>query len=59
MYGRNGDGIGATESHVAEQPLTLTYQPDRGELMGQAAYDVPAEICEANLAGRFTAHPAD
>jgi hypothetical protein len=50
---------GATEAHVAETPLYLTYQAELVELMGQAPYDVLAEICEANLAGRFTAHPAD
>jgi hypothetical protein len=49
---------GATEAHVAETALYITYGPELIELMGQPAYDVLAEICEANLAGRFTAHPA-
>jgi hypothetical protein len=50
---------GATEAHVAEQPLYITYGPELVALMGQPAYDVLAEICETTLAGRFTAHPAD
>lgn len=49
---------GATEAHVAADALYVTYKPELVELMGQSSYDVLAEICEANLAGRFTAHPA-
>ncbi|HWA67489.1 MAG TPA: hypothetical protein VG899_14100 [Mycobacteriales bacterium] len=50
---------GATEAHVGEEPVYVSNAPELIELMGQPAYDVLAEICEANLAGRFTAHPAD
>jgi hypothetical protein len=49
---------GASEAHVGAEPLYISYGPELIELMGQASYDVLAEICEANLAGRFTAHPA-
>jgi hypothetical protein len=49
---------GASEAHVANDALYITYKPELVELMGQAAYDVLAEICESTLAGRFTAHPA-
>ena len=50
---------GATEAHVASDALYLTYKAELIALMGQAPYDVLAEICETTLAGRFTAHPAD
>ncbi len=50
---------GATEAHVGADRLYLTYRPELVELMGQPAYDVLAELCEAALAGTAPAHPAD
>jgi hypothetical protein len=50
---------GAEEAHVANDPLYITYGPELIALMGKPGYDLLAEICEATLAGRFTAHPAD
>jgi len=51
---------GATEAHVAPDPLYKTYGPELAELMGKAAYDVLAEMCERALAGpRIAPHPAD
>ena len=49
---------GASEAHVAPDPLYITYAPELIAMMGQPAYDILAEICETTLAGRFTAHPA-
>jgi hypothetical protein len=51
---------GATEAHVAPDPLYKTYGPELIELMGQLAYDVLVGLCEQALAGpRLAPHPAD
>jgi hypothetical protein len=51
---------GATEAHVAPDPLYKTYGPELVELMGKPAYDVLAEMCEQALAApRIAPHPAD
>ena len=51
---------GATEAHVAPDPLYKTYGPELSELMGKPAYDVLVEMCEKALAGpRIAPHPAD
>jgi hypothetical protein len=50
---------GATEAHVAPEPLYIGYRPELVELMGQEAYDVLAGICEQALTARVAVHPAD
>lgn len=50
---------GATEAHVAAEPLYLGYGPELIELMGQPAYDVLVGLCEQALAARVAVHPAD
>jgi hypothetical protein len=50
---------GATEAHVAADPLYLGYGPELIELMGRSAYDVLAGICEQALKSRIAIHPAD
>jgi hypothetical protein len=51
---------GATEAHVAPDPLYVTYGPELAELMGKAAYDQLVELCEKAIATRSIApHPAD
>jgi hypothetical protein len=51
---------GATEAHVAPDPLYVTYGPELAELMGKAAYDLLVELCEQALKGpRLAPHPAD
>jgi hypothetical protein len=51
---------GATEAHVAPDPLYKTYGPELTELMGKAAYDVLVEMCETAMkAPRIAPHPAD
>jgi hypothetical protein len=52
---------GNTEAHTAFEPVYVSYRPELVELMGQAAYDLLAEQCEAHLASRrpFAPHPAD
>jgi hypothetical protein len=50
---------GATEAHVAAEPLYLGYGPELIELMGQPAYDVMAGLCEQALTARVAVHPAD
>ena len=51
---------GATEAHVAPDPLYKTYGPELAELMGKAAYDLLVELCEQALKGpRVAPHPAD
>ena len=51
---------GATEAHVAPDPLYVTYGPELTELMGKKAYDIPVEKCEVALASKSVApHPAD
>jgi hypothetical protein len=51
---------GATEAHVAPDPLYVTYGPELMELMGKPAYDLLVEMCEQSLAGpRVAPHPAD
>lgn len=68
-YDRRGWGAGghdlnwwctsATEAHVAAEPLFVGYRPELVELMGQAAYDVLAGLCEQALTARVAVHPAD
>jgi hypothetical protein len=69
-YDRRGWGVGghdlkwwctgATEAHIAPDPLYKTYGPELIELMGQQAYDVLVGLCEQALAGpRLAPHPAD
>lgn len=50
---------GATEAHIAAEPLYLGYGPELIELMGQPAYDVLVGLCEQALAARVAVHPAD
>ena len=52
---------GNTEAHTAFEPVYVSYRPELVELMGQAAYDTLAELCEAHLASRrpLALHPAD
>ena len=52
---------GNTEAHTAFDPVYVSYQPELVELMGQAAYDTLAELCEAHLSAkhRVALHPAD
>jgi hypothetical protein len=50
---------GATEAHVAAEPLYLGYGPELAELMGKPAYDVLVGFCEQALANRVAVHPAD
>jgi hypothetical protein len=50
---------GATEAHIAADPLYLGYGPELVELMGRSAYDVLAGICEQALKSRIAIHPAD
>jgi hypothetical protein len=50
---------GATEAHVATEPLYLTYGPELVDLMGRPAYDVLVELCEEALKSRVAVHPAD
>jgi hypothetical protein len=50
---------GATEAHVAPDPLYVTYGPELAELMGKKAYDVLVEFCETALSSkRIAPHPA-
>ncbi|GGW60855.1 hypothetical protein GCM10010381_52510 [Streptomyces xantholiticus] len=71
-YDRRGWGPGghdlhwwctsATSAHGAGDPVYVTYRPELTELMGKAAYDVLAELCEARLASALplvAPHPAD
>jgi hypothetical protein len=52
---------GNTEAHTAFEPVFVSYRPELVALMGQPAYDVLAELCEANLASKrpLAVHPAD
>jgi hypothetical protein len=50
---------GATEAHVAPEPLYLGYGPELIEMMGRPAYDVLVGFCEAALTTRIAVHPAD
>jgi len=50
---------GATEAHVAADRLYITYGPELIALMGQASYDVLAQICTDALAGQAAPHLAD
>src|SRR3954466_12140133 len=49
---------GATEAHVAPDPLYVTYGPELTELMGKAAYDVLAEKCQEAISHQIARHPA-
>lgn len=49
---------GAPAAHTAVEPLYLSYRPELVELMGKAAYDVLAELCETRLAAAPAAPPA-
>ena len=49
-----------TDAHVGTQPVYLSSRDELVALMGPAAYDLLAELCEEQLAsGRRTRHPAD
>jgi hypothetical protein len=50
---------GATEAHIAPDPLYLGYGPELIELMGRPAYDVLVGFCEQALTNRVAIHPAD
>ncbi|MGH3444786.1 MAG: hypothetical protein ACRDPB_05380 [Nocardioidaceae bacterium] len=52
---------GNTEAHVGAEPVYVSNAPELIELMGQAAYDVLAGLCERHLAARprLAGHPAD
>lgn len=56
---------GNTEAHVGPDPVYISERGTLVELMGQAAYDVLVQHCEAALASRnrrgagFAVHPAD
>jgi hypothetical protein len=50
---------GATEAHIAAEPLYVGYGPELAELMGQPAYEVLVGLCEEALASRLAVHPAD
>ncbi|WP_175500098.1 MULTISPECIES: hypothetical protein [unclassified Streptomyces] len=71
-YDRRGWGPGghdlhwwctsATSAHGAGEPVYVTYRPELTELMGEAAYGVLVELCEARLASQLplvAPHPAD
>lgn len=68
-YDRRGWGEGghdfhwwctsSTDAHVAGDPLYVGYRPELVELMGQAAYDELARLCEQALTARVAVHPAD
>ena len=45
---------GNTEAHVGAEPVFRSQKPELVELMGQAAYDVLVEYCEAHLAAAET-----
>lgn len=51
---------GNTEAHVAMEPVFLTHRPELVALIGQGAYDVLADRCEAHLRSRsaLALHPA-
>ena len=52
---------GNTEAHTAFDPVYVSYRPELVAMMGQAAYDTLAGLCEAHLASRqrVAPHPAD
>jgi hypothetical protein len=51
---------GAAEAHVGADPVWVSYEPELRELMGNAAYEVLAQLCAARDGGRVVApHPAD
>lgn len=51
---------GATEAHVAPDPLYVSYEPELRELMGDAGYDELAVICaQRTRRGLVANHPAD
>ncbi len=56
---------GNTDAHVGKQPVYLSNRVELIELMGEAAYDVLARLCEERLAGATkrrpptAPHPAD
>jgi hypothetical protein len=52
---------GNTEAHIATRPVYLSSEAELVALMGQRAYDVLVEHCEAFLAGGRAGapHPAD
>ena len=51
---------GNTEAHVGAEPVYLANATELITLMGQAAYDVLADSCEAHLRSRsaLALHPA-
>lgn len=51
---------GATEAHVAAQPLYETYEPELRELMGTEPYEQLRRICaDRERLGAVAPHPAD
>ncbi len=52
---------GNTDAHIAFEPVYVSYRPELVELMGQAAYDVLADMCATHLAAKVPVarHPAD
>jgi hypothetical protein len=50
---------GATEAHIASEPLYIGYGPELLELMGRPAYDVLVGMCEQATKARIAVHPAD
>jgi hypothetical protein len=50
---------GATEAHVAAEPVYVTYGPELIALMGKPAYEVLVGLCEQALTARVAIHPAD
>jgi hypothetical protein len=68
-YDRRGWGAGGhdfswyctgnTEAHIGADRVYVSNQRELVELMGQAAYDVLAAMCEEALTARVAVHPAD
>jgi hypothetical protein len=52
---------GATEAHIAREPVYRSYERELVELMGPKAYDALVRFCEEHEANRFKVapHPAD
>ncbi len=52
---------GATEAHVGQEAVFMSYEAELRELMGSAAYDELAALCRERIAERspVAPHPAD
>jgi hypothetical protein len=52
---------GATEAHVAQEPVYVSYGPELSEMMGPKAYEVLVGLCQTRDASRvlIAPHPAD